>query len=262
MNIGFIGAGNMSQAIAKGLLETYPSRHLYVAAPTDRNLSFFQQLGCVTCHENNYIAANCQVVFICVKPNQCELALRDVSFTNQLIISVMAGVTLEKLYRLISPKAKIIRCMPNTPMQVSSGVCCLSPGSGVPVQDTTLALELLKPACLVVKTVPESQLDAIGAVSGSGPAFVFMMVEALADGGVKMGLPRALALELASRTVQGAARMVAETGRHPAELKDAVCSPGGTTIVGVHALERGSFRGVVMSAVEETMRKSVEMSGK
>ncbi|XP_018496336.1 pyrroline-5-carboxylate reductase 3 isoform X2 [Galendromus occidentalis] len=264
MNIGFIGAGNMAKAIVKGLLDSYPGDRIFISAPTDRNLAFFQKLKCRTTHNNNDIVSQCQVVFLCVKPSQCELVIREVtSWQNKLIISVLAGIPLERLSRMMKedPPPKLIRCAPNTPMMVSRGVCCISPGAGVPVQDTQLALELLKPSCLVVKTVPESQLDAICALSGSGPAFLYMVIEALSDGAVKMGLPRDLAIELAAATVEGSARMVTHTGYHPGQLKDAVASPGGTTICGIHVLEKGAVRALFMDAIEATTKKSLQLRG-
>lgn len=171
----------------------------------------------------------------------------------------MAGVPLERLYRLFGLGVRVIRCMPNTPMQVAKGVCCLSPGTGVPVQDTQFAIELLTPCCLTVRTVPESQMDAICALVGSGPAFIYLIIEALSDGGVVMGLPRELATELAAHTVHGAAAMVTGTGKHPAELKDAVCSPGGTTAVGMFCLEKNKVRAAMMSAIEAATQRSIEL---
>ncbi|OQR69778.1 pyrroline-5-carboxylate reductase-like [Tropilaelaps mercedesae] len=261
MDIGFIGAGNMAQAIAKGLLTSYPAQHILVSAPTDRNLAFFEQLGCRTTHDNNTVTSSCNVVFLCIKPKQCEIALREVTWgrPSQLVISVMAGIPLERLYRLLGQGVRVIRCVPNTPMQVAKGVCCLSPGTGVPVQDTQMAIELLRPSCLSVHTVPEPQLDAICALAGSGPAFIYLIIEALSDGAVAMGLPRDLATELAAYTVEGAAAMVARTGKHPAELKDAVCSPGGTTIAGVYAMEKAGVRAGFMAAVEAATKRSIEL---
>lgn len=261
MKIGFIGAGNMAQAIVKGLLGSYPAKHIVVSAPTDRNLAFFEQLGCRTSHDNNVIVTTCDVVFLCIKPAQCDIAFREVEWrqrTSQLVISVMAGVSLERLYRLLGQGIRVIRCVPNTPMQVAKGVCCLSPGVGVPVEDTQLAIELLTPSCLIVYTVPESQLDAICALAGSGPAFICLVVEALSDGGVAMGLPRELATELAACTVEGAAAMIRGTGKHPAELKDAVCSPNGTTIAGIYALEKAGIRAGFMDAIEVATKRSKE----
>lgn len=265
MTIGFIGAGNMAKAIVKGLLDSYPGDRIFVSAPTDRNLAFFEELKCRTTHDNNDIVSQCQVVFLCVKPNQCDFVIREIpDWHGKLVISVLAGITLERLHRLVSkdglkPAAKLIRCAPNTPMMVSRGVCCISPGPGVPVQDTQLALELLKPSCLIVKTVPESQLDAISALAGSGPAFIYVVIEALADGAVKMGLPRDLSMELAAAMVEGSARMVSHTGQHPGQLKDAVCSPGGTTICGINVLEKGSLRAIFMDAIETTCKRSAQL---
>nr|CAH7716323.1 unnamed protein product [Callosobruchus chinensis] len=166
--------------------------------------------------------------------------LKSASPKPKLFVSVLAGVTMEQLENC-QLEARIIRVMPNTPMMVGEGCTVFSPGPKATEHDIKIVKSILSVSG-VCKQVPESLINAVGALSGSGPAFVYLMIEALADGGVKMGIPRAMALEFASQTVLGAAKMVKDTGKHPAELRDEVCSPGGTTITGIHAMERGGVR--------------------
>ncbi len=174
-----------------------------------------------------------------------------------LIISIAAGVPLELLEEAF-PESRVIRVMPNTPTLVGAGMAALAPGRGVTPEDLALALELFQAVGQAV-VVEEKLMDAVTGLSGSGPAFVAMFIEALADGGVKMGLPRPLALTLAAQTVLGTARLCHEEDLHPALLKDQVTSPGGTTIAGIHALESRGFRGVVMDAVTAAAARSKEL---
>lgn len=177
---------------------------------------------------------------------------------SHLLISIAAGITLAAIEAKVHTSVRVVRVMPNTPSLVGQGATAIALGKYASREDEAFALELFN-AVGSAYAVEEKVLDAVTGLSGSGPAYVFLFIEALADGGVRAGLPRAVALALAVQTVKGAATMVQETGVHPGELKDRVTSPGGTTITGVHALERGGFRGTVMDAVMEASKRSAEL---
>jgi pyrroline-5-carboxylate reductase len=190
-----------------------------------------------------------------------EAALKGIAASvdqTKTIISIAAGTTIAFVAGRLPAKARIIRVMPNTPALVLAGAAGIAKGEYATAQDLQIA-EAIFSAMGKAVVVEEKHLDAVTGLSGSGPAYVFLFIEALADGGVKMGLPRDVATLLAAQTVLGAAKMLLEGGRHPAELKDLVASPGGTTIAGLHALERGGLRGIVMEAVEAATSRSKEL---
>jgi pyrroline-5-carboxylate reductase len=199
---------------------------------------------------------------LAVKPQTMPALMAEIRpelTPGHLVISVAAGVSLASLRAGLGDAPRLARVMPNTPALIGAGASayCLAPG-------TTAADEAQLLACLeavgLAVPVPESQLDAVTGLSGSGPAFVFLVIEALADGGVRAGLPRALAQRLAAQTVLGAAQLVLHTGQHPGQLKDEVASPGGTTIAGIHALERGGLRAALIDAVDAAARRSAELA--
>jgi pyrroline-5-carboxylate reductase len=179
---------------------------------------------------------------------------------NPLVISVAAGIRLHTLAERLGAQSRLVRVMPNSPALVGEGVSAYYAGDTLQKGDRGLVKAILSAFGRVVEVDKEEMLDAVTGLSGSGPAYVFLAIEALADGGVKMGLPRDLAVALAAQTVVGAGKMVIETGKHPAELKDMVTSPGGTTIAGLTALEEGGFRGLLIKAVEEASKKSRELA--
>jgi pyrroline-5-carboxylate reductase len=181
--------------------------------------------------------------------------------SSQLVISIAAGITLRAIAQGLGESTRLVRVMPNTPCLVGASATGFAPGAGATPEDAALVGKLFG-AVGVVHRVPEQLLDAVTGLSGSGPAFAYLFIEALADGGVKCGLPRGVALELAAQTVLGAAKMVLETGQHPGALKDAVASPGGTTIAGLHALERAAFRAAAMDAVEAATQRAQELGKK
>jgi pyrroline-5-carboxylate reductase len=185
--------------------------------------------------------------------------LRDGLRPDQLIVSIAAGISLKTLADGLGSGCRIIRVMPNTPCLVGCGASAYSRGPHATEQDAQLVQRLLSNVGTAVE-VPEKLLDAVTGLSGSGPAYVYQIIEALSDGGVRMGLPRETATRLAAQTVLGAAQMVLSTGQHPGALKDAVTSPGGTTIAGLHALERGGLRGTLMDAVEAATQRAKELS--
>ena len=195
-----------------------------------------------------------------VKPQSLETALREIApvLGGKLVISIAAGISIGRLARLVPSDARIIRVMPNAPALVREGMSVLAFGPGVTEEDVRFARTLFDAVGRVL-VVEERLMDVVTGLSGSGPAYVCLVIEAMADGGVKMGLPRAVAELLAVQTVLGSARMLLETGEHPARLKDRVTSPGGTTIAGLHQLERGGLRATLMAAVEAATKRSKEL---
>lgn len=264
VKLGFIGAGAMGGAIIQGLLRggLVDRENLIYYDPDPASQAKMAKLGVEAALDNPEVM-HAQVVVLAVKPQLLEMVLagiRDLARPWHLLISIAAGVPLAKLEAAF-PESRVIRTMPNTPALVGAGMTCLAPGTRATQEDTALALELFQ-AVGQAAVVEERLMDAVTGLSGSGPAFVALFIEALADGGVKAGLPRALALNMAVQTVLGAAKLCHEEELHPARLKDLVASPAGTTIEGLHVLENGGFRGLVMSAVTAAAARSRELGGK
>jgi pyrroline-5-carboxylate reductase len=212
--------------------------------------------------ENRALAARSDVVVLAVKPHVVPAVAEEIADAltpDHLLVSLAAGVGLEALKSSLKTD-RVIRVMPNTPAMVGAGAAAYCAASGATDDDAALVEELLGAVGKCVR-VREEHMDAVTGLSGSGPAYVYVAIEALSDGAVKMGLPRQQATRLAAQTVLGAARMVLETGKHPGELKDAVTTPGGTTIAGLHALERAGVRRAFMDAVEAATQRSDQLSG-
>jgi pyrroline-5-carboxylate reductase len=264
LNIGFLGAGKMATALARGFVnaEIVFPREIIASDPFDTaRKTFAREIGAKTVAANVDVAKFANVLILATKPDQVSAALAEISgaFTkNHLLISIAAGVTLAKLETALPAGARVIRVMPNTPALVGEGASAFALGKSATGADGELAKTLLS-AVGVAFQVKESLLDAVTGLSGSGPAYVYQFIEALSDGGVASGLPRDIATRLAAQTVLGAAKMVLETGQHPGALKDQVTSPGGTTIEGLHALEKGRLRATVMSAVRAATEKSKKL---
>ena len=262
-SIGFIGAGQMARALAAGFVKaglTKPESIL-AADPLSDALDGFSRAvtGARVLADNASVGKEADILILATKPQQIAQALAPLAkvTAGKLVISIAAGVRLSTLDAAL-PKARLVRVMPNTPCligQSASGYCLGPRTSG---DDAKLVDQLLGSVGLAFE-VDEGLLDAVTGLSGSGPAFAYLIVEALADGGVRMGLKRDVALALAAQTLRGAAQMVLETGEHPAVLKDRVASPGGTTIAGLEALEAGGLRGTLMAAVEAATRRSIEL---
>jgi len=262
--IGFLGAGRMATALAKGFVEAgliapeqLSASDVYAAARE----AFAEATGGLVTGDNGEVVRQSSVLIVAVKPYQVEELLAEVFELIQadhLVISIAAGVTLETLEENLPRGTRVIRVMPNTPALVGASASAYALGAAAGAEDGELAGRLLG-AVGVAFEVKETLLDAVTGLSGSGPAYVYQFIEALSDGGVAAGLPREIATRLAAQTVMGAARMVLETGLHPGELKDMVTSPGGTTIDGLHELERGALRGVVMNAVRRAADKSRQL---
>ncbi|XP_053980608.1 uncharacterized protein LOC128877379 isoform X2 [Hylaeus volcanicus] len=269
--IGFIGGGNMASAIGAGLIRKgiLNPNNVWVSARTSRTLSFWSDLGAHATFKNGEVFDNCDVIFLAMKPHVLDDAIDGLKATmlckssKPLFVSVLVGVPLDTLankLKDIVAQPRIIRCMPNTPMMVGEGIIVYSTMNTTD-QDETMINTLLSYVG-VVETVPESLMNAIGGLTGSGPAYAYLVIEALADGAVMMGVPRPMATKFAAQVLIGSGKMVLETGRHPGQLKDEVCSPGGTTIAGVHAMECGQVRASMMNAVQAAVKKSIEFASK
>jgi pyrroline-5-carboxylate reductase len=265
---GFIGAGKMATAMAQGLVRAglvSPSQ-LMASDPSEASRREFAaatgaEAGAVGA-SNTAVVASCPVLVLAVKPQVLVPVLGEIGATTtaeHLVISVVAGVSLDTLGSHLGPDCRLVRVMPNTPALVGAGASAYSPGPTATATDIDRVKAALEAIGRAVR-VAEPLLDAVTGLSGSGPAFVYVMIEAMADGGVRMGLPRDLALTLAAQTVLGSARMVLETGLHPGLLKDQVASPGGTTIAGLHAIERGGLRAALIDAVQASALRSAELA--
>ncbi|MGE0468690.1 MAG: pyrroline-5-carboxylate reductase [Nitrospira sp.] len=263
--LGFIGGGRMAEALISGVLSAklYQPDQIRVADPDAGRLDHVEaRYGVQGGGTNHELASMSDVIVLAVKPQAMAEALsgiRDV-LTKQLVLSVAAGVKISRIMETCGPNTRIIRAMPNMPAMVGEGITALAIGPKMKEDAIDCARQIFESVGRVV-LIDERLMDAVTGLSGSGPAYVFLMIEAMADGGVKMGLPRETASLLAAQTVLGAARMVLETGQHPAGLKDQVASPGGTTIAGLHRLEQGGLRAVVIDAIETATKRSQELGG-
>ncbi|MCS6297882.1 MAG: pyrroline-5-carboxylate reductase [Nitrospira sp.] len=262
--IGFVGGGNMAEALLGGLLRkglTTPDR-LLVSDPLSSRRDLLRRTFAVSVTADNQAAIQgADIVVLCVEPQVLDDVLTDLTpslITHPLLVSVAAGYPLSRLQGRVAGAARLVRAMPNTPSAIGEGVTAMSLAPGLSSEDRETARQLFESVGTVV-VVEERLLDAVTGLSGSGPAYVFAMIEALADGGVLAGLPRATAQQLAAQTVAGAASMVLQQGEHPAVLKDRVASPGGTTITGLAQLEQGRLRATLISAVEAATQRSQEL---
>lgn len=258
--VGFIGAGNMGGALASAACKSVEPAQVIVS---DRDETKTQALvatcGCAV-GDSKTVVQNSRFVFLGVKPQMLSAVaaeLKPLLTERVVIVSMLAGVTTERLAKELGD-LPIIRIMPNTPAAIGEGMILYTANAAVSEADKAAFVQVLS-AAGALDEIPEALIDAGSAVSGCGPAFVYLFVEALADAGVACGLSRDKALQYAAQTVCGAGRMAVVDGRHPAALKDAVCSPGGSTIEGVHALEDGAFRGVVMNAVQAAFERTKEL---
>lgn len=223
--------------------------------------AFAGETGALLSEDAASMVAASDVVLLCVKPHLATSVLADVAVDDggsKLVISVVAGIPLAVLQGAVPPSWRVVRAMPNTPALVGKGATAFCRGANATDEDAAMAMDFFS-AVGIAMEVPERLMDAVTGLSGSGPAYVFMCIEALADGGVAVGLPRDQALQLATQTLLGGATMVAETGTHPAVLKDAVASPGGTTIAGIEALEKGGLRATLISAVSAAAKRAGEL---
>ncbi len=261
--IAFVGGGQMAEAMIGGMLTGQICRKDAIWA-TDplaaRRDQLSKQFGVQVGESNRQAVEWADIVVLAVKPQSLSAVLKEVGALagDRVIVSVIAGATIQGISEQASGAEKIVRAMPNTPVLVREGMTALSSASGVSDGELQLVKRMFESVGRVV-VIEERLMDAVTGLSGSGPAYVFQAIEALADGGVKMGLPRQTAELLAAQTVLGAAKLVLESGEHPAKLKDKVASPGGTTIAGLHQLEQGGFRATLMGAVEAATKRSQEL---
>jgi pyrroline-5-carboxylate reductase len=259
--IAFLGTGNMAEALVKGLLRagTATAEEVVCTEPrAERREEITQRYGVRCIARNADAAEEADVVVLSVKPQTMEHLLDEIAPAidhRKLVISIAAGVPISAIARKLGAGVRIVRTMPNTPALVGAGATALARGAHATEEDLQQAKALFEAVGTAV-IVDEHQLDAVTGLSGSGPAYVFLAIEALADGGVKVGLARPIAMALAAQTVMGAAKLVLESGEHPGRLKDQVTSPGGTAIAGVHALEQGGLRAALMAAVEAATNRS------
>lgn len=264
--VGFIGAGQMATALAQGLVRTgvVAADRLWASDPAAEARQRFQESagGNVT-DDNQEVVRASDVLILAVKPQHLVPVLDELHgrlTERHLVVSIVAGIRLAVLADRLGPRPRLIRVMPNTPCLVGFGASAYCLGPNATSADGQVVRQMFE-AVGSAWEVEEKQLDAVTGLSGSGPAFVYLIIEALSDGGVRMGLPRAVATALAAHTVRGAAEMVLATGQHPAVLKERVASPGGTTIAGLQVLETAALRGAIMSAVEAAARRSAELGG-
>jgi pyrroline-5-carboxylate reductase len=262
-NIAFLGGGNMAEALIKGLLAAHAatSDRMIVTDTSADRLAYLKKHNVRTMTSNREAVQEASVVLLCVKPQVMDRVLGEIAPAadkSKLVISIAAGVTIGRIEKILTGNPRVIRVMPNTPALVLAGAAGIAGGTYAGKEDLDLAREIFS-AVGRAAVVEEKLMDAVTGLSGSGPAYVFMIIDALSDAGVKSGLPRPLALELAAQTVYGSAKMVLETKEHPAKLRDMVTSPGGTTIEGLHALEKGNLRATLMNAVEAATARSREL---
>lgn len=264
MKIGFIGLGNMARAIIGGMLEKgiVSAEDICGSAKTQKTLEAVQKTyGIHVFQSNAAVASQCETLVLAVKPQFLEGVIREIRDAVQpdtLIISIAAGKTLDWLEKAFGRKIKLVRCMPNTPALVGEGCTGVCANGAVSEEETAYSLRLME-SFGKASLVEERLMNAVGAVSGSSPAYVFLFIEAMADAGVAAGMPRAQAYEFAAQAVYGSAKLMLETGKHPGELKDMVCSPGGTTIQAVKVLEERGLRAAVMDAMAACIEKSKKM---
>lgn len=265
MKLGFIGAGNMGSAIISGILNkgALPADCIYVSRKHPEKGAELARKGVHIMKDNLSLVQAVDCVLLAVKPVYAADVIREVydALDNKFVISIIAGWTYEMLKDALPDAARFVRVMPNTPLAVGEGMSLISNLCTCTDEEFDFAKSVFAAAGKVTVVEDHVYTPANG-ISGCGPAFVYAFIEAMADGGVRYGVPRALAYELAAQTIVGAAKMVLETGEHPGRLKDAVCSPGGTTIEGMYALEKGGMRAAVMDAVGATVEKTMRMAKK
>lgn len=262
--LGFIGGGNMAAALVKGLLhaKVVPPAEIVVSDVKEDRLTMLAEMhGVKTTTDNHELVRTCDVIVLSVKPQVIDKVLGAIANDlkpSQLVVSVAAGVPLSAMEGRLPEGTHVVRSMPNTPATALAGATAISAGTHATEDDLETARALFSAVGRVV-TLDETLLDAVTGLSGSGPAYVMLMIEALADGGVKVGLHRDTALLLAAQTVYGSAKLLLETGEHPGRLKDMVTSPGGTAIAGLHTLESGGLRRTLIDAVEAATNRAITL---
>ena len=261
LTVGFLGAGKMATALGSGLVRAgIAAKENLIASDVSAQAreTFARATGGKTTGFNPDVAKGASALIVAVKPDQVEGLLKEISPAlneRHLIISIAAGVTVARMETSLPPGTRVVRVMPNTPALVGASASAFALGKNAAAEDAELVTKLLSSVGTAFQ-VKEALLDAVTGLSGSGPAYVYLIIEALSDGGVAAGLPRDIATKLAAQTVLGAAKMVLETNMHPGTLKDMVTSPGGTTIEGLHELEKGGLRAALINAVRAATEKA------
>ncbi len=258
--IGFIGMGNMGGAILEGLLKIYaPERMVFTDVLKDKREEVTEKTGVPHTATNRECAQQAKFLILAVKPQYFTPVFEDIRqilTQDQVIISLAPGISIATITERLGGNVRVVRVMPNTPALLGEGMTGVSYDPAVYTAEEKAGIEAIFTSCGRIELVEEGLMDAVCCVSGSSPAYVYMFIEALADSGVKYGLPRRAAYTMAAQTVLGSAKMILETGKHPGQLKDEVCSPGGTTIAGVSALEEHGFRNAVIKAADACWEKA------
>jgi pyrroline-5-carboxylate reductase len=261
--IGFIGAGNMAEAMIRGLLRgnDFAPGQISASGPREERMNELRETYGIQATTDNFVPAAAEIVVLSVKPQILSRVLDQVGSaipSHALVLSIAAGVPVRAIEDRLAPGVRVVRAMPNTPALVDAGATAIAGGEHARPSDIADARRIFDAIGLTVE-LEESQLDAVTGLSGSGPAYVFLILEALSDAGVKVGLSRRTAQLLAAQTLLGSAKLLLETNEHPGRLKDMVTSPGGTAITGLHTLEHGGVRTTLMNAVEAATRRSREL---
>ena len=252
--IGFIGGGNMASAIYRGILNnalTAPKDIVVYDIDADKLQSTAAELGITAATSNGEVVQSCAIIFIAVKPQFTQGVLDEIKpliTKENAFISIVAGWSNERLLAALGPNGRVLRVMPNTPLMVGEGMSCLCAEHGLTADEFTYVKSVFDHLGRT-EILPEKQIAAFSGLAGSSPAYAFMMIEAMADAGCLLGLPRDISYRVSAQALLGSGKMVLESGSHPAALKDAVCSPGGTTIEAVFALEQGGFRAALIDAI-------------
>jgi pyrroline-5-carboxylate reductase len=262
--VAFIGAGNMAEALIKGLIDSRVIAADQISASDilENRRQYILKTHGIRCVEDNLqLVADADVIVLAVKPQVLQMVLAEVGpvlGASKLVLSIVAGVAVKTILSGVKEGTRVIRTIPNTPAMVMEGITGIATDGGVSKEDVKIAEAIFS---TVGKTVPieEKLMDAATGLSASGPAYIFVMIEALADGGVRMGIPRQTALTMAAQTILGSAKLYFESGKHPGELKDMVTSPGGTTSAGLHKLEAGGLRAALINAVQAATLRSEEL---
>jgi pyrroline-5-carboxylate reductase len=264
--IAFIGAGNMAEALIKGLISSklFKSDQILIRDIAKKRVDHIKSTYKVKiANDSKQLSKESDIIVLAVKPNHISKVVNEIKTdmtSKKILISIAAGIPTTLISELLNKKSKIVRVMPNTPALVLAGASVLYCNENVNSKERERVKKIFESVGIAYIVEDEALLDPATGLSGSGPAYVSIFIEALSDGGVKMGLPRDMAHRLAAQTVYGTAKMIIESDMHPAQFKDKVSSPGGTTIEGVHRLEEGGFRSSTISAVEAATRRSKELS--
>lgn len=261
--IGFVGLGMMAEAIIGGMIQSgWDPALISGSDPSESRRNYMaEKYKITTLNDNQQVARGNSYLVLAVKPQYFAAVLPDLQaalLDEGCVLSIMAGITTARLEEALGKERRVVRIMPNTPALVGMGTAAVSPGQNALKEDVALARQIFAAVGSVVE-VEEKLINAVSGVSGSGPAYAYVMIQALADGGVRMGLSRPLAQQLAAETLRGAAQMVLNSADHPEALKDKVCSPGGTTIEAIFALEKAGFRAALMEAVQVSTEKAEKL---